>query len=117
MAGISLPGSIERNCGETVKMPLYDYRCEACGHELEVIQKMGAAALRDCPACGEPKLKKQVSAAAFRLKGGGWYETDFKGGNKKNIHEPGGSQPDKSPGQDAKPAANKEAAPPAKTTG
>lgn len=65
-------------------MPFYEYRCGTCGHELEAMQKMSDAALTDCPACGEPALVKLVSAAGFRLKGGGWYETDFKGGSKKD---------------------------------
>lgn len=67
-------------------MPIYEYRCEACGHELEALQKISDVPLRECPACAKPSLKKMVSAAAFRLKGGGWYETDFKTGNKKNLH-------------------------------
>jgi len=66
-------------------MPIYEYQCEACGHELEALQKVSDAPLKDCPACGEPGLKKRISAAAFRLKGGGWYETDFKTGKKKNL--------------------------------
>ena len=65
-------------------MPIYEYRCEGCGHELEVMQKMSDAPLRDCPDCGRPELKKLISAGAFHLKGTGWYETDFKGGKKKN---------------------------------
>lgn len=60
-------------------MPIYEYRCQACGHELETIQKMSDAALTDCPECGKPELKKLISAAGFQLKGSGWYETDFKG--------------------------------------
>ncbi len=66
-------------------MPIYEYRCNSCGHELEKIQKMSDAPLIDCPACGQPALKKLVSAAAFRLKGGGWYETDFKKDGKRNL--------------------------------
>jgi putative FmdB family regulatory protein len=66
-------------------MPIYEYQCEACGKNLEALQKISAAPLLDCPECGEPALKKKISAAAFRLKGGGWYETDFKTGNKKNL--------------------------------
>ena len=66
-------------------MPFYEYRCGSCGHELEAMQKMSDAALTDCPVCGRPALVKLVSAAGFRLKGGGWYETDFKTGNKKNV--------------------------------
>lgn len=74
-------------------MPFYEYRCESCGHELERMQKISDAPLTDCPECGKPALKKLISAAGFRLKGGGWYETDFKkGGTKKNLHESGGEK-------------------------
>jgi putative FmdB family regulatory protein len=66
-------------------MPIYEYQCQSCQHELEALRKISDEPLRDCPACGEAELKKKVSAAAFRLKGGGWYETDFKTGDKKNI--------------------------------
>jgi putative FmdB family regulatory protein len=66
-------------------MPIYEYQCLSCGKELEALQKISDAPLLDCPACGEPRLNKKVSAVAFRLKGGGWYETDFKTGNKKNL--------------------------------
>lgn len=71
-------------------MPFYEYRCDACGHQLEVMQKMSDAPLSDCPACEKPGLTKLVSATAFRLKGSGWYETDFKGGAKKKDAEPSG---------------------------
>ena len=66
-------------------MPIYEYRCENCGHELEVIQKVSEDPLRRCPDCETDSLVKKVSAAGFRLKGGGWYETDFKSGNKRNV--------------------------------
>ncbi len=67
-------------------MPIYEYQCQACGDEHEALQKMSAEPLVTCPACNEPELKKKISAAGFRLKGSGWYETDFKGGsNKKNV--------------------------------
>ena len=66
-------------------MPIYEYRCEKCGHELEAIQKLSEDALVTCPVCEKDSLKKKISAAGFRLKGGGWYETDFKSGNKKNL--------------------------------
>jgi len=59
-------------------MPFYEYRCESCGHELEALQKIADAPLVYCPECGEARLKKLVSKSAFRLKGGGWYATDFK---------------------------------------
>jgi len=66
-------------------MPIYEYSCQACGHEEEVLQKISDPVLTQCPACQKQALKKKVSAAGFRLKGGGWYETDFKSGNKKNV--------------------------------
>jgi putative FmdB family regulatory protein len=66
-------------------MPIYEYRCQACGHELEKLQKLSDAPLVDCPACGELSLVKLVSAAGFRLKGAGWYETDFKKDGKRNL--------------------------------
>jgi len=75
-------------------MPIYEYQCQSCGKELEVLQKISDAPLTECPECGKASLQKKVSAAAFRLKGGGWYETDFKTGNKKNLAggtESGGS--------------------------
>ena len=66
-------------------MPIYEYLCENCGHEFETLQKLSEAPLRDCPKCSTPQLVKKVTAAGFRLKGGGWYETDFKGGSKRNV--------------------------------
>ena len=66
-------------------MPIYEYECQDCGHQLEAIQKISDDPLKDCPECGQAALQKQISAAGFRLKGGGWYETDFKSGGKKNI--------------------------------
>ena len=66
-------------------MPIYEYQCQDCTHELEILQKLSDDPATDCPSCGKPALKKQISAAGFRLKGGGWYETDFKTGNKKNL--------------------------------
>ncbi len=72
-------------------MPIYEYQCQNCDEELEVLQKISDAPLQVCPACGKTALRKKVSAAAFRLKGGGWYETDFKSGNKKNLAGGSGS--------------------------
>ena len=66
-------------------MPIYEYQCKSCGHAHEAIQKMSDAPLTDCPACNQPELAKKISAAGFRLKGAGWYETDFKSGGKKNV--------------------------------
>jgi len=63
-------------------MPFYEYRCSACGHELEVLQKISDELLVDCPSCGKATLSKLVSAAGFQLKGSGWYVTDFRDGNK-----------------------------------
>ena len=72
-------------------MPIYEYKCDACGEALEKLQKMSDAPLTKCPKCGEDTLKKQISAAGFRLKGTGWYETDFKKGKKKNLADSGSS--------------------------
>lgn len=64
---------------ETI-MPIYEYRCDACGFQKEFLQKLSAAPLKTCPACGQDAFAKMLSAAGFQLKGGGWYATDFKGG-------------------------------------
>ncbi len=66
-------------------MPIYEYQCHSCGNEIEVIQKVNDPQITECSACGKPEMKKKVSAAAFRLSGSGWYETDFKSDNKKNL--------------------------------
>ncbi len=66
-------------------MPFYEYKCSSCGYEEEVLQKISDKPLKKCAECGKSTMKKMVSAAAFRLKGGGWYETDFKSGKKKNV--------------------------------
>jgi putative FmdB family regulatory protein len=66
-------------------MPIYEYRCTACEHELETLRKISDPPLTLCPACHTENLRKRVSAAAFRLKGGGWYETDFKTSGQKNL--------------------------------
>ena len=60
-------------------MPIYEYRCSACGHQDEFLQKVSDPAVTECPACGKPALQKLLSAAGFQLKGSGWYATDFKG--------------------------------------
>lgn len=60
-------------------MPIYAYKCEACGFAKDVLQKMSDAPLTDCPSCGQPAFRKQLTAAGFQLKGSGWYVTDFKG--------------------------------------
>ncbi len=66
-------------------MPIYEYQCQACGHHLEALQKISEEPLKDCPKCGQPQLSRLISAAGFRLKGGGWYETDFKQGKRRNV--------------------------------
>lgn len=60
-------------------MPIYAYRCSACGHAKDVLQKLSDAPLSTCPACGAEAFSKQITAAGFQLKGSGWYATDFKG--------------------------------------
>ncbi|MEY4641893.1 MAG: hypothetical protein RLZZ227_1887 [Pseudomonadota bacterium] len=65
-------------------MPIYEYRCASCGAELEKLRKISDPPLVECPECGKDSLVKLVSASSFRLKGSGWYETDFKTGKKKN---------------------------------
>jgi putative FmdB family regulatory protein len=74
-------------------MPIYEYRCGACGHHLEALQKMSDSPLRKCPECGKSQLKRLVSASQFRLKGSGWYETDFKNKSetKRNLVEHAGA--------------------------
>jgi putative FmdB family regulatory protein len=62
-------------------MPIYAYRCAACGHARDVLQKMSDAPLTECPACSASAFQKQVTAAGFQLKGSGWYATDFRGGS------------------------------------
>lgn len=66
-------------------MPIYEYQCDACGHTLEALQKLSDDPLKECPACQKAALKKLISAAAFHLKGSGWYETDFKSKGKKTA--------------------------------
>jgi putative FmdB family regulatory protein len=77
-------------------MPIYAYRCDACGFEKDVLQKLSDAPLTQCPDCGKATFKKQVTAAGFQLKGSGWYATDFRD-NKK----PAGKEADKSAGKEA----------------
>ena len=82
-------------------MPFYEYQCRSCGHQLEVLQKISDKPLRKCPACAKSALVKLVSAPVFRLKGSGWYATDFKSGGKKPA--------DKAPAGDAKVEAKSDA--------
>ena len=66
-------------------MPIYEYQCNDCEHVFDVLQKMSEDPLTYCPECGKPELRKLLSAPNFRLKGGGWYETDFKDKNQRNL--------------------------------
>ena len=86
-------------------MPFYEYQCKSCGHELEAMQKVSDSPLRKCPDCGKSQLVRLMSATVFRLKGGGWYETDFKGDsdNKKNLADRPEADASK---EDKKPAAS-----------
>jgi putative FmdB family regulatory protein len=68
-------------------MPIYEYRCSACGQEHEVLQKVTDAPPTECPSCGKPGMQKLLTAAGFQLKGSGWYATDFKGGAEKRPEE------------------------------
>jgi putative FmdB family regulatory protein len=68
-------------------MPIYEYRCEACGHRDEHLQKISDKPLSTCPACGKRSYKKQLSAAGFQLKGSGWYATDFKSTGRKPAEQ------------------------------
>jgi putative FmdB family regulatory protein len=74
-------------------MPIYEYRCNACGHKLESLQRLSDAPLVTCPACGKDALAKQLSAAGFQLKGSGWYATDFKGGASRAANEKDDAKP------------------------
>ena len=74
-------------------MPIYGYICKSCEHTLDALQKMSDDPLVECPECGEPQLSRQLSAPRFRLKGQGWYETDFKKDNQRNLH--GDKEPSK----------------------
>ena len=89
-------------------MPIYEYECKACGHRMDKLQKISADQLTDCPACESASLSRLVSAAGFRLAGGGWYETDFKTGSKKNLAADAKSATPETGGQNsASPAAKK----------
>lgn len=81
-------------------MPIYAYRCEDCGHSKDVLQKLSDPPLVDCPACGKPSFRKQLTAAGFQLKGSGWYVTDFKdksGGAGKSKASPTSPKSGESP--------------------
>jgi putative FmdB family regulatory protein len=92
-------------------MPIYAFRCDACGHPFDRLQKLSDPDPTDCPACGESGVRRQLTAPSFRLSGSGWYETDFKkdGDKKRNLSEQGEASK-----SEAKPDAKPDAAPVAK---
>ncbi len=98
-------------------MPIYAFECAACGHRFDRLQKLSDADPSECPACGEPRVSRQLTAPQFRLAGGGWYETDFKkdGDKKRNLAGDAGSGSGNAAGKgEAKPAAAPAAKPAAK---
>jgi len=99
-------------------MPIYEYRCEACGHQQEFLQKVSDAPLTVCPQCGKPALSKMLSAAGFQLKGSGWYVTDFRNSGAKPAAKSEGAKGEAKPAAESKPAADsKPAAGPAPAAG
>ena len=100
-------------------MPIYAFACDACGHQFDRLQKLSDPDPAECPVCGKPAVRRQLTAPSFRLAGGGWYETDFKkdGDKKRNLSEKAegasGAKPAESK-SDAKPAESKAEAKPAK---
>lgn len=87
-------------------MPIYEYECDACGYRYDSLQKAGDPVLTVCPQCAKPSLRKLVSVAGFRLSGSGWYETDFKSDNKRNLAS--GDSQKKSDGNADRPAKKKD---------
>lgn len=70
-------------------MPIYEYACDSCEYRFDLLQKLSDPPPASCPECGSTQVRKLISAVGFRLKGGGWYETDFKTANQRNLHESG----------------------------
>ena len=96
-------------------MPLYEYGCSACGEVSEISHRISDPAPVECPLCGAPKLSKLISAAGFRLKGEGWYETDFKSGGKRNLAGDSTGEGGKSGGGESKGDGKSESKPAAKS--
>tara|TARA_B110000263_G_scaffold246529_1_gene257704 strand:- start:762 stop:1085 length:324 start_codon:yes stop_codon:yes gene_type:complete len=96
-----------------IRMPIYEYECTNCDHTFDELQKMSDEHLVDCPSCSAPKLARLLSAPSFRLKGGGWYETDFKKDNQRNIskNDNDSSKPKKSSSKDNASKAEKKTTP------
>lgn len=90
-------------------MPIYEYQCQECSHLFDALQKMNDEPLTDCPDCGESALRKLLSAPNFRLKGGGWYETDFKDKDKRNLAGDAGKDSGKEKGKASAKESGKEA--------
>ncbi|MGN6112754.1 MAG: FmdB family zinc ribbon protein [Luteimonas sp.] len=93
-------------------MPIYAFACDACGHQFDRLQKLSDPDPAECPACGKPAVRRQLTAPSFRLAGGGWYETDFKKDGKRNLAgdaaKPADARPaDAKPSDPAKPAEAK----------
>ena len=92
-------------------MPIYAFECDACGHNFDRLQKLSDADPTDCPECGAAQVRRQLTAPQFRLAGGGWYETDFKKENRRNIAETGEAKSSSEPAKDSaskvEPAADK----------
>ena len=97
-------------------MPIYEYQCQSCSHELEKLQKLSDASLTLCPQCGKEDLRRKISAAGFRLKGAGWYETDFKKGGKKNLAGDAGASSDSSSSSSTSSSSSSSSTPPAAST-
>jgi len=95
-------------------MPFYEYQCNSCGHTLEAMQKLSDAPLKKCPHCGKAQLTRLMSAPVFRLKGGGWYETDFKSDqdNKRNLADRPDAEASKEEKKGSTETASKDAAAP-----
>ena len=93
-------------------MPIYAFECAECGHRFDKLQKLSDPDPTDCPACGQPQVRRQLTAPQFRLAGGGWYETDFKkdGDKKRNLAGEGGAASPSEAKSDTKPAESKPAA-------
>ena len=99
-------------------MPIYEYVCKSCDHTLDALQKMSDDPLVDCPECEKPELKRLISAPRFRLKGEGWYETDFKKDNQRNLAKgdsdavkPASTADKKDAGEKSKPESKPESKP------
>lgn len=86
-------------------MPIYAFACDACGHQFDRLQKLSDPDPAECPVCGKPAVRRQLTAPSFRLAGGGWYETDFKKDGKRNLAGDAAKPADAKPSEPAKPAA------------